>query len=379
MTSDWRFLAGFYSHSIVSRRPEHGGSLDVTCVTGVTFELTQMVCHPPAEPAMTTASPSKQSRSAKSRRSKHADVSGNPPLPLVVDPRDLSVMNVEPLDPEDAEQLFIDLYAQAGQVSQARKKKRPADRSGPGMVVIYDIAGRGKRVKVGPQDETMSPPLDEALVRFVFKQTLESVKEVHQNGPGQLTTDQFIRQVAQTLADKADAGPQQVSVEQGWQALLESGLKSKTSLLKSAEFKTTSEASELLGIREAAVRKRIREQKLFALKTPVDGAHRIPAWALDPNISGGPTAALLAEAKAADEWHMYHFLSTPNGSLNGLRPFECLLSSANLPLSRLAIRDELIVYLGLSGGASLLETVRQAWSVELAEGRKERQAKGRET
>ena len=279
-------------------------------------------------------------------------------------------MDVEPLDADNAEQLLVKAFpTQAVAVSHARRKTRFASHAGPGMVVLYDIPARATPSpgQPGHADVDISPPLDEALVRFVFEKTLESVKEVRQHGQGQLTTGQFIRQVAETLADKADVG-QAMSVERGWQELLESGLRSKTSLLRSAEFKTTSEASELLGIREAAVRKRIREQKLFALKTPVEGEHRIPAWALDSRLAGAPTAALLAQAEGADEWHLYHFLSTPNGSLNGLRPFECLLSSENLPPPRQAIRDELMAYLGFPPGASLLETVRQALSAELREG-----------
>jgi len=85
-------------------------------------------------------------------------------------------------------------------------------------------------------------------------------------------------------------------------------------------------------------------------------------------MAGAPTAALLAEAEAADEWYLYHFLSTPNGSLNGLRPFECLMSREHLPLPRQALRDELAAYLGLSPGASLLDTVKQALVAELMEG-----------
>jgi hypothetical protein len=279
-------------------------------------------------------------------------------------------MDVEPLDSENAEQLLVNAFpTQAVALSQARRKKRFASDAGPSMVVLYDIPAPNPphSGQPGHADEDISPPLDEALVRFVFEKTLESVKEVRQHGQGQLTTGQFIRQVAETLADKVDVG-QVMPVERGWQELLESGLRSKMSLLRSTEFKTTSEASELLGIREAAVRKRIREQKLFALKTPVEGEHRIPAWALEPRLAGAPTAALLAQAEGTDEWHLYHFLSTPNGSLNGLRPFECLLSSENLPLPRQAIRDELMAYLKLPPGASLLETVKQALSTELREG-----------
>jgi len=55
---------------------------------------------------MATTPSSKQSKSAKSRRNKHEDVSPHAPLPLVVDPTALSVMDVERLDPQNAEQLL---------------------------------------------------------------------------------------------------------------------------------------------------------------------------------------------------------------------------------------------------------------------------------
>lgn len=135
------------------------------------------------------------------------------------------------------------------------------------------------------------------------------------------------------------------SVEEGWQELLERGVRSKTALLKSNQFKSTAQVSELLGVGEPAVRRRIREQKLFALKAPGDGEHRIPAWALDPGVAGAATVALYAGAAGMDEWRLYHFLSTPHGSLNGLRPFECLMSSANLPLPQRSARDELLAEL----------------------------------
>ncbi|WP_438392092.1 hypothetical protein [Caballeronia sp. DA-9] len=313
---------------------------------------------------------SKESRSAKSR-AKQEEAARGIALPLVVDPTNLSVMSVERLDPHNAEQLLVhaDQSADAA-VSHAQRKNRIAIRPTAGVLLVYDLPTQKATLRGRPArvNRDAAPHLDEALFRSVFEKTLESVKEVHQQQAGELTAGQFIRQVAETLAVKADAGAQQVPVEQGWQELLESGLRSKASLWSSAEFKTTSEAGKLLGIKEAAVRKRIREQKLFALKTSADGEHRIPAWALDPRLAGAPTAALLAEAGSADEWHLYHFLSTPNGGLNGLRPFECLISRENLPLPRQALRDELAAYLGLSPGASLLETVKQAWVSELTEG-----------
>jgi len=300
---------------------------------------------------MTTSPASKESRAAKSR-SKPVRLTHGAALPLVVDTTNLNVMDVERVDP-DADQLVVH-----------------ASQPSAGVLLVYEPEAHGaaRSSKAARVIRDLAPHPDEALVRWVFEKTIESVREVRQHQAGELTTDQFIRQVAEILADKADAGAGKPPVEQGWQAPLESGLRSKTSLLRSTEFKTTSEASELLGIREPAVRRRIREQKLFALKAPVEGEHRIPAWALDPGLAGGPTTALLSEAGAADEWYLYHFLTTPNGSLNGLRPFECLMSREHLPLPRQALRDELAAYLGLSPGASLLDAVKQALVDELTEG-----------
>jgi len=173
---------------------------------------------------------------------------------------------------------------------------------------------------------------------------------------------------ARTAAAPVGASPDAnaLRVEQGWQELLERGLQRKTELLRSTEFKTTAQASELLGIGEPAVRKRIREGKLFALQTPGDGGHRIPAWALDPAIAGQATVALLSDVQGGtDEWQLYHALTTPNGALNGLRPFECLMSRQHLPPSARAAREELLAHLQLPANGSLLEAVRRAVAVDL--------------
>lgn len=157
------------------------------------------------------------------------------------------------------------------------------------------------------------------------------------------------------------------AVEQGWQALLEQGLRHKTTLLQSKEFKTSAQASELLGIGEPAVRKRIREGKLFALQNPGDGAHRIPAWALDPAIAGPVTLTLLSLVEGGDAWRLYHALTTPNGHLHGLRPFECLLSRQNLPPSQRAAREEPAAHLQFSAKDALLDVVRRAVQAELGD------------
>lgn len=172
------------------------------------------------------------------------------------------------------------------------------------------------------------------------------------------------RPAAAPVSSSPDANA--LRIEQGWQELLERGLQRKTELLRSTEFKTTAQASELLGIGEPAVRKRIREGKLFALQTPGDGEHRIPAWALDPAIAGQATVALLSDVQGGtDEWQLYHALTTPNGALNGLRPFECLMSRLHLPPSARAAREELVAHLQLPANGSLLEAVRRAVAVDL--------------
>lgn len=173
-----------------------------------------------------------------------------------------------------------------------------------------------------------------------------------------------VRKPPAPVSESSDANT--LRVEQGWQELLERGLQRKTELLRSTEFKTTAQASELLGIGEPAVRKRIREGKLFALQTPGDGGHRIPAWALDPALAGQATVALLSDVQGGtDEWQLYHALTTPNGALNGLRPFECLMSRQHLPPSARAAREELVAHLQLPASGSLLEAVRRAVAVDL--------------
>lgn len=173
-----------------------------------------------------------------------------------------------------------------------------------------------------------------------------------------------VRKPPAPVSESSDANT--LRVEQGWQELLERGLQRKIELLRSTEFKTTAQASELLGIGEPAVRKRIREGKLFALQTPGDGGHRIPAWALDPALAGQATVALLSDVQGGtDEWQLHHALTTPNGALNGLRPFECLMSRQHLPPSARAAREELVAHLQLPASGSLLEAVRRAVAGDL--------------
>lgn len=155
---------------------------------------------------------------------------------------------------------------------------------------------------------------------------------------------------------------------QGWQALLERGLRSKVALLQSPEFKTTAQASDLLGIKEPAVRKRIRERKLFALRMPGQDEYRIPVWALDPALAGRVTLELLADLpEGVDEWQVYHALSTPAGALDGLRPFECLLHRGHLLPGQRAAREALAAHLQLPAGEALQAVVLRVVRAELDE------------
>lgn len=167
------------------------------------------------------------------------------------------------------------------------------------------------------------------------------------------------------LSQDADSGHEGVDDE--WRALVERGLRCKLQLLHSTEFNSTKEVSELLAIDVPAVRKQIVEKKLFALKAPSEAEYYIPTWATDSEVMGRITVVLLEEVSrySADEWRLYQFFTTPHGALNGLQPFQCLLSPERLPPTVRRKREELTTYLGLSSLASLLDKVRQALREEL--------------
>lgn len=295
----------------------------------------------------TPSTSAKRQRAAKASRQGHAGFS-----PLVVDTDSVSLLDVAPVS--------------TGRTAKSRGAAEGHEpvyelKTTDGAPVRYAVLVRGKR-----QQTVDAGGTKDALLRSLLEKTLASFREI-QGRHAALTEDEVIREVGETLVDKGSAPA--VSAEEGWQELLERGLKSKTALLKSPEFKSTAQASELLGVGEPAIRRRIREQKLFALKAPGDGEHRIPAWALDPGAAGPATAALYACVPGMDEWQLYHFLSTPNGNLNGLRPFECLLSAANLPPARRTARGELLAEMELGSGAPLLDTVLDELKADFKESR----------
>lgn len=285
--------------------------------------------------------------------------------PLVVDLERLEVLHVEPVGPggeaEAVAPLVYKLEASAGEDSNWLMVQHKANRQVSAKRSTAPAAGLSSTAGLQLSIDR------ELLLRSVLEQTLGAYQALERTHAQRLSVDQVLRELGDALREKADAVAP--SAEEGWQALLEQGLRHKTKLLKSSQFKSTAQVSALLELGEAAIRRRIREHKLFALRSPADGELRIPVWALDPAIAGPMTATLISDSAAWDEWALYTFLSTPHGNLNGLKPFECLLSRANLTAAQAAARQVLSEALALAQGAPLLEAVRQALAQELAESR----------
>lgn len=313
-----------------------------------------------------TPGPAKQQRASKTagKRSQRGSALAERSQwlsPFVIDPQSMTLLRLEPIEATDEaggsefDKAYLQRVRHEG-LEPIHFEFRDPSTLGPIVVYTKD------QIRVVGE----SPEVD--AMRLVVDRTLASFREVQLRSNGQLDERELIHQVAESLREKADQLPvDEPSVEEGWQELLERGLKSKTALLSSKAFMSTADASKLLQVGEPAIRKRLREGKLFALKTSGDGEYRIPVWALDAKVAGQATATLLQDAKGTDEWWLYHFMTTPNGSLNGMSPFECLLSPENVPWVKRPARKELVDDLDLPVNASLLEPVRQALKSELEE------------
>ena len=114
-------------------------------------------------------------------------------------------------------------------------------------------------------------------------------------------------------------------------------------MLHSEGFATEADAAALLGLDSDGLRAKIAERSVFALPEPRTGAYRIPVWALHLDTIGLPTLRLHAIDPQIDPWEIHAFMSTPNGSLHGRRPFECLVDGEHLPLKLRALRDALVI------------------------------------
>ncbi len=182
----------------------------------------------------------------------------------------------------------------------------------------------------------LSETSKEALARKAL--VSEFVSAVLDLSPGSSRREIFravSRRLAQ-IADKADAEESAIatveSLSDGWQQLLTKSLKYKIELLNSRDFTSVTAAGAMLHLSDEAIRRGIRDKKLFALTSPGSDDFRIPLWALDPDIAGATTSQLYrAAAKGRmDSWELFHFMTTPNGCLDGALPYELLLSRETL-------------------------------------------------
>jgi hypothetical protein len=205
------------------------------------------------------------------------------------------------------------------------------------------------------------PPVDVERVKRVLDITLGTIRQA-ENLQQPLSESDYLQEVSKALQAEAAQNPAAANPEAGWQELLLRGLEYKRTLLASDLFKSTGEVATILGIGEAAVRRRARESKLFALQLQPHDDYRIPLWSLG---IGDSTRALLAVEP--DPWALYHFLTTAAGPLNGLRPFELLLPLESLTPHQLSDRSELLQYRKLAARGPCLDLVLETLAADKSE------------
>ena len=181
----------------------------------------------------------------------------------------------------------------------------------------------------------------------------------------QIRKPELLRRGSDAFAPEVKTEQITQSTEEAWQGLVVKGLERKKALLNSPQFKSVSEVAELLDVKEPAIRRRIRECKLIALKCPGTEEYRIPVWALA--IRADQTKEIQTAGGKMDAWSFHHFMSTPNSWLNGLRPVELLLTPDSLTSEHLARRREVAQHFGVSDANSLLDVVLKALAHEVTE------------
>jgi hypothetical protein len=210
-------------------------------------------------------------------------------------------------------------------------------------------------------------PPDYPAGREVFREAVSLmygvIKDVGPNAS--LSKPELLLKVSGALAAEANAEQEASRTAGSWDGLLLKGLERKKAVLKSTQFRSVAEAADVLGLKEPAVRRRIREDKLFALREPSTDEYRIPVWALA--LSSEQMREIRAASGEMDAWSLYHFMSTPNSWLNGLRPFELLLTQDSLDPEQLARRKDVAQHFGASNSDALLDIVLKALAQEVAE------------
>jgi hypothetical protein len=228
------------------------------------------------------------------------------------------------------------------------------------------MAGGGKSVYAGYQVIDLPSGYPDT-VRQTFFETVSLVHGLLKDvGPGQqISKPELLLKVSDLLVDEAKTEQSTKGTEEAWQAMLLKGLERKKTILNSAQFKSVGEVAEVLDVKEPAIRRRIREYRLFAVKSPGTDEYRIPVWALA--VTPEQTRDIHDACGDMDAWALHHFMSTPNSWLNGLRPFELLLPAESLTSEQLARRREVAQHFGAADANSLLDVVLKALAHEATE------------
>ena len=241
----------------------------------------------------------------------------------------------------------------------------------PKGVQVLDLHGAPNWISVQVLDVDVAPgrimSMHPALVTKTFREVLSLAYGVVEDVASgrQISKSDLLMKVSDAFAAEAKTEQSTKSTEEAWQGLLVKGLERKKALLNSPQFKSVAEVAELLDVKEPAIRRRIRECKLIALKSPGTDEYRIPVWALA--ISPVETKEIQTAGGEMDAWSLHHFMSTPNSWLNGLRPFELLLAPGSLTSEQLARRLEVAEHFGVSDANSLLDVVLKALAHEVTE------------
>ncbi len=127
--------------------------------------------------------------------------------------------------------------------------------------------------------------------------------------------------------------------------------KAQRAVFACAQWLTTPQLSELLGLTSVAVDTKISNWKsnkqIFSIV--YDGIEYFPSYALSPSDSYCPVSILSAVmslfADSKDSWGLAYWFASANGYLGGKRPQEILLTDPDSVLD--AAKDELI---GISHG-----------------------------
>ena len=218
-------------------------------------------------------------------------------------------------------------------------------------------------------------PAQDAQLQRLLQKVVTALEAARRDHECELSDHEATREVARRLSEPYAGHEETQAIQKGWAELALRGQQYQQALLSTDAFLSTEQASDHLGIGDAAVRKRIRDRRLFALQRPVSGDYRIPLWAAFPELNDLMPAVLSAGGRDnrlrspyESAWWLYQFLDTPNGLLHGLSPIECLVSGERLPPDRLALRLALHGDLRMAPDKSLLNVVMGVLRQELEEG-----------